>query len=275
MFIYLAPEEGGSGWCVSSGVLDRVDGVISVDHHAFVEDTLDGGIADHYRVLNGTELARYKTDLQNGETLPHGWKAEKVQQIQKHPLKEDATLSFYCQCRTIELYIKPPPTSIASPETDWWLTPGKSTNTPVRYRAVHCVCESCRLCSGSVIQSWVYVPIEDVIDKRTSKPVVPTSTTGEDSVRMEGLVRYESSPGTFRESCGTCGAVVFFWKTSRDPMVLDISAGLIDQEQEGARAERWFAWREEVECPEDAIDKAGLKALEEGMRGWKDLYSVA
>lgn len=264
-------DEGGFKWSVPAGVLDHIEATMKVAYHAFVGDTLDGGLADHYRKLDSVELARYMSDIGARKTLPQAWKGEQVIEIQKKSLQDNDTLSFYCHCRTINFHITPPPKEIASPDSEWWFVKSNDNEaSPIRYSALHCVCNSCRLCSGSIIQSWVYVPLSNVIDKRTSKPVVIVPTA--EDTRIAGLVQYESSPGTFREACGTCGANVFFWKTIRNPMVLDISAGLLDQDQEGARAERWFAWRKSVEAPEDAVDRIGLGALEDGLQDFKDIY---
>ena len=85
---------------------------------------------------------------------------------------------------------------------------------------------------------------------------------------MEGLLTYESSPGVFRESCGKCGAVIFYWTHSRGADVLDVAAGLIDEGQDGARAEHWFGWSPKIWSAEDALDKVGCSALEAGLMIW-------
>jgi len=59
--------------------------------------------------------------------------------------------------------------------------------------------------------------------------------------KMEGSLTYQSSQGVFRESCGKCGAAIFYWNYSREADVLGVAAGLtIDEGQleDGARAER-------------------------------------
>jgi hypothetical protein len=250
---------------VSSGVLEKVEGVVKVGFHSFVEDTLDGGIADHYRTVDGVDLPRYKLGKDEGEAIPSEWKAPKVLKAQETRLGDEETLSAHCHCKAISLTLTGV-TKISDPDLEWWLVPAKNEQSHVRYLGLQCVCNSCRLTSGSLIQSWVYLPRANVIDTHTSLPVVLELKEGES--RTAGLSQYESSPGVYRESCATCGAKVFYWATGRKAgaEVLDVSAGLIDQEQEGARADRWFGWSSILSAPDDAIDTSVPVSLEDGMK---------
>ena len=259
-------EGGRSQWIVSTGVLARVEGILEVKHHSFLKDTHDGGIADQYREVNGISLPRYNLGSHDEETVPLGWKSDLLLQTQKaQPITDSSTLSAYCHCRSISLLLTMV-TEITDPEKEWWFVPSTIKYPYVRYYGLHCTCNSCRLTSGSLIQSWVYLPRANIIDTRTSSPVILNPEHGES--KMEGLLTYESSPGVFRASCGKCGAAIFYWNSTRGADVIDVAAGLINEEQEGARAERWFGWATKIWCPEDALDKAGCSALEAGLAIW-------
>ncbi|KDR80159.1 hypothetical protein GALMADRAFT_1182434 [Galerina marginata CBS 339.88] len=272
---YILYETKGANphWSVSTGALERTEGVVKVGYHAFLADTLDGGIADHYRVLEGVELARYSLD-EGSATLPHAWKAVSIVKPAAEGVQE--RLAAYCHCKMISLYL----TRIDEEETKdpkkWWAVAKKADDPTSRQKFMcgHCMCNSCRRANGSLINSWIIIPKVNVLDARTSLPV--TFANGS-SARVPGLKQYESSPGNYRESCGTCGATVFLWTTDAtkthlppaidgEPPVIDLSAGLVDQEDSGARAERWCHWYEDIIHPEDAIDKIGLEALKAGVK---------
>jgi hypothetical protein len=55
------------------------------------------------------------------------------------------------------------------------------------------------------------------------------------------LKQYLSSPGKYREFCGTCGATCFWWHVGRQD-VIDISVELLDERCDGLRAEDWLKW---------------------------------
>ena len=242
-------------WAVFSGVLEKVDEVLNVSHHIWVEDTLDGGIADHYRTVNDVVLPRY-AQRATSETLPLGWKAKELAtkaDTETHPL--------HCHCKAISLALTRA-TEIKDPQ-EYWLVPGKEDGAPIRFIAAHCFCSDCRLSSGSQIQSWVIVPRVNVIDASTSASVDPETT----ATRPKGLKQYESSPGKFREFCGTCGATVFWWREGISHF--DLSAGLVDQEAGGARAKKWLSWYDRIIHPKDAISPATLAALTEGVKAAK------
>ncbi|KAF9528581.1 hypothetical protein CPB83DRAFT_835600 [Crepidotus variabilis] len=78
------------------------------------------------------------------------------------------------------------------------------------------------------------------------------------------------SPGYFRESCAKCGARVFRWSTSRMKGIMEVASGLINQEQAGSRAEKFFAWSEELCYADQASVKAMVRSLQEGLRDHND-----
>jgi len=271
-------------WLVSTGTLEKAEGIVKVSCHQYVGDTLDGGLADQYRALDGKELPRLEFGTeQETKLLPAaGWKAEKIAKKEVTTSAEDDKLSAYCHCKTISLYLTRSKQEVAKDEKKWWLVPAKEDDpkSRVTFIAGHCFCSSCRLSSGSYFQSHIILPRENVFDAHTSKPIklaVPKDgTTNPD--RPNGLVQYESSPGTYREACGKCGATVFYWSKAKEGQhlpvhegpegeVVDLAAGLIDEEDSGARAERWVTWYDKIIHPEEAMDKAGMEAMKQGIQG--------
>ncbi|KAK4215888.1 hypothetical protein QBC37DRAFT_418434 [Rhypophila decipiens] len=177
-------------------------------------------------------------------------------------------------------YKSTPESVISNPDNvKWWLTSqGPSTGgLPTRYLAGTCACRSCRLTSGFEIQSWAFIPRENI---RISVPLVFRNATGADGeeAAKQPLRSYESSPGVIREFCPGCGATVFWHDKSR-PDLIDVSVGLFrfpgdsdDNPQtraevagsgDGARHESWLDWwTDRVSFAEDAaLDRAGFCSL--------------
>ena len=282
---YLLYETKGTvdpHWSVSTGALERTEGIVKVGYHAFLADTLDGGLAHHYRELNGVEIPRYESE-EGGKTLPLGWKAESL--LKKEASKADGEgeerLSAYCHCKNISIYLTRAKQEEAKDPSKWWLVKGKDDDptSRVRFMSGNCLCTSCRTTSGSLIKSWVMSPRVNVIDARTSFPVTFAfpKDANEPNSRLQGLKQYQSTDKTFREFCGTCGASAFYWSrkadsalvhdpTSEEPEVVTVGAGLLDQEDGGARAEGWCFWVDRLSFGEESTDKTGVEALEAGVK---------
>ncbi|PPR01227.1 hypothetical protein CVT26_015303 [Gymnopilus dilepis] len=260
-------------WAVSTGALERVEGIVKAGSHLWVGDTLDGGLADHLRVFDGVEVTRHAAGS-GSPTLDAGWKAESIAKGTQSGTKD--YLAAYCHCKAVSLHLTRVDEELTKNPANWWAV-AKNADDPTslpKFMSGHCLCNSCRLSSGTTINSWVILPAVNVLNAQTGQPV--TYAPGS-SGRIPGLQRYESSPQAFREACGTCGATVFLWYTdpkrghlppavNGEPVVVCLSAGLLDQEDGGARVEGWCHWHDEVIHPEDAIDKAILEALKKGIK---------
>jgi len=277
---YLLYEIKGTDphWSVSSGALERTEGIVKVGYHAFLADTLDGGLAHHYRVLNGVEIPRYEFD-EGGKTLPFGWIAEsllkKQQELPEAGGEGEERLNAYCHCRNISIYFTRAQQEETEDPPKWWLPKrkGDDPTSPMHFMSAYCLCTSCRTTSGSLLKSWVISPRMNAIDARTSLPVsfnFPEDANAP-SKRPPGLKQYQASKGKFYESCGTCGASAFYWirdgdTSSEEPDVINVAAGLLDQEDGGSRAEGWCFWSDEVVEEEGSTDKAGVEALKAGVK---------
>ncbi|KAJ3511089.1 hypothetical protein NLJ89_g4298 [Agrocybe chaxingu] len=281
--------DGDKKWAVAAGALETTDGILKVSRHTWVSDTLDGGIADHLRQIKGVgELPRYKEGVGSPE-VPLGWNIVDVKQGGVPLLKA------FCHCRALRFaisrptdksvlsakeastypdlmyaYISTEPSKIQNPNGDpWWLTPHNS-GTKTKYLAGHCTCTTCRLTSGSEVQSWTFVPLLNILVPSPTAPPeadewVPLCLL-KDEERPKGLTQYNSSPGKFRESCSTCGATGFWWRKGV-PNLIDFSVGLLDESIAGTRAVDWLDWwTGRVSFEEEALSHEIASGLEEGLK---------
>ncbi|EDR08241.1 uncharacterized protein LACBIDRAFT_297708 [Laccaria bicolor S238N-H82] len=268
---------GPQRWAVSGGALDRVDGIIKIDSHTFVADTLDGGLANIIKEIDGVKLPRYSKGV-GSELVPMGWRSEKLSSPQ-------GELTAYCHCGTIgfkfsrpsELsYIPHAPypdfiypmdvthlAKLRNPTDDkWWLRESTVPGEPAKYLGAHCVCHYCRLAGGCDIQSIAFVSRANMHEIGTNEVV----DYFHEENRQPGLKQYQSSPGRYREYCGTCGAFVVWWHAGR-PDVVDISTGLLDQKEDGVRAEHWIEWfKNRVAFQEKAVNVSIAKGLVDGLK---------
>ncbi|KAG6828565.1 hypothetical protein H0H92_007549 [Tricholoma furcatifolium] len=270
-------------WCIAAGTLERTEGIIKPSQHLWLEDTLDGGLADFLPSIDGVELTRCRRGDQK-EVLPAGWSNLPSAQLQ--PGTEDR-LHAYCHCKANSFYITRPSAAsfeASSPYPDlshavittlpeigrnpgdekWWLRPAGS-DKPTHFLAGTCACTSCRKISGFEIQCWAFLPCANILVRNPATNELEPVELRNQEKRPSGLRHYNSSPGRHREFCATCGATVFWWGDERDGLI-DFSVGLIDEKQNGARAEGWFDWwKQRVSFEEDAIHRSVIRGLEEGL----------
>ncbi|KAF9010132.1 Mss4-like protein [Cyathus striatus] len=275
---------------VASGVLERVTGISDVKYHAWVEDTKDGGITIWMPIRQDIELPRYAQDV-GTQALPFEWTSIPKYLSDALPVPLER-LPFYCHCKSLEFFITRPNEDSAAPyapypdllkpydvthlselrnsnDEKWWLRPVNSF-LPTKYLAGHCACTTCRLSSGFPIQSWGFVPLANIIDKDGQ------SFKLEGEGRPKGLKQYISSPGKYREFCSKCGATAFWWELGR-PEVVDVSIGLVDENNGGARAEGWFDWhKNRVSFAEMALARPTVSSLVDGLKaaGEKEEQSI-
>lgn len=257
---------------ISTGILDKADGVIELRHHIFVPDTRDGGLTAWI-----PDIPAWKGfSSRQGEQL----KISPQKQTKASKEKSSEVLQAHCQCGGVQSKITSPnegSKSLFSARADlllvdvtdgtldnkdnvkWWLCANDT-----KYLAGTCACRSCRLTSGFDIQMWTFIPKANILQVN-GEPL---------DFNMGSLKQYNSSEGTYREFCSTCGATVFWHNESR-PKLIDVSVGLLDA-AEGARAESWLEWRtERVSFEEEAQNKALIDSLHAGLRRWGSIGSPA
>ena len=279
--------KNGTDWYVSGGVLERTEGIVKLGCHVHVAETKDGGIADQLPTVDGVDLPRYSAQ-EGREELSIGWRSKTLKSKQESTGTD--VLNAYCQCGAIKIYITRPnqlsimPTApyphVIYPvhtrlstiqnikDEKWWLASGEDKKFPTKYLASHCVCTHCRRESGFDIQSWVFVSKANIFESGSGRLI--NLSHEDDSYRPKGLKQYLSSPGRYSEFCGTCGATVFWWQAGR-PDIIDISVGLLDQDQDGVRAEEWLKWnKERVGFAEDTkVGRSTIEGLVYGMAKFK------
>ena len=268
-------------WRVAGGALRVSYGIIQPMYHLHVASTLDGGLADHLRVIEGRTLLRFSEGPGSAQ-LPVGWRSPELEG------KEVKELSLYCHCGAISVKLARPEEIARAPQAPypdliyprdvtlrakqrnpedekWWIRPAHHEGGKLaRYLAGHCACSFCRTSSGFEFQPWGYVARAHLHE--ADKPKDEPLDLFHEEFRPKGLKQYVSSPGRYREFCGTCGATAFWWNAGRPDIVL-ISMGLVDEKLDGVRAEHWFSWhRERVSHMEMAMAPHMVQGLQEGLK---------
>ncbi|KAF2814988.1 uncharacterized protein BDZ99DRAFT_458940 [Mytilinidion resinicola] len=260
---------------VSTGSLDRTDGVVEFKGHMWISDTNDGGASDLIPSINETPLKRWASEALTSPELARGWKHTTPNPNKPtFPPPPAEKLHAHCHCNGVSFYISRPDTlshvatspfpdllvpyhsstSPANPtNTPWWLP------TPTQYLAGTCACTSCRRSSGFEITWWAFVPAANISlsDSSPFERYFGTQTA------------YRSANHCVRTFCRVCGSTVF-WDGDERPTIVDIAVGLLDA-PEGARAEEWVRWCDKrVSFAE--LGRAGgfVKGLEEGLKRYGD-----
>jgi len=256
-------DESFGEWRLAHGTLDDPEAVTSIKAHIFIEDTKDGGCSDWLTHIDNQKIKRWNGFPERSSEVPERWHTSEQIQSNKEPVH------VHCDCSGVSFYVSRP--SALSKETDgpicdsllempkdklWWL---RANHT--KFLAGICLCDECRLSTGSDIQQWAFVPTANIhLSKDCS---VPFST-------MFGTLKtYRSSTEASRYFCGTCGATVF-WIGDARPTLIDVSVGLFDA-NEGARAESILDFpTERISFKEDGIKRAPAltAALEAGITAW-------
>lgn len=244
-----------------------------------MDDTKDGGVSvwfketvDNEEIGGKRKLKRWMLMDGDGALVPEGI-LEHLSTTEKKLSEGKERLEAQCHCGGVKFFITRPNeesrkarspfpdlmvpyntgASSANPNNEtWWL---RSDDT--KYLAGTCTCDSCRLSLGFEIQTWAFVPKCNIFQEN-----------GEGlDFKMGTLKKYDSSEGVQRESCGKCGATVF-WHCKERPDLIDVSVGLFDP-QEGARVEGWLEWwTERVSFEELAVSTSLVQSLENGLKEW-------
>ncbi|KAF8875406.1 Mss4-like protein, partial [Gymnopilus junonius] len=267
----------GVEWLLAGGLLESTEGIIEWKGHVNLADTMDGGLADHIRTVKGKTLNRYAHD-EHSEELPVAWRSKELKS--REEAMTDDKLHAHCHCGAIRVYITRPNRMSATMQAPyppllhplhsrlsrlhnpkdekWWLCPSMRMTeagdlvkmdshdadftTPSRsskYLAGHCVCLQCRLASGFDVQTYAFIPRANIFEEG-SNDHHPIEFLVEE-YRPQGLQQYCPSPGIYREFCATCGATAFYWQIGH-PDVVNVSTGLLDEQDDGVRAEEWLSW---------------------------------
>lgn len=212
----------------------------------WVSDTEDGGCAGWLDAAAGRRGINWENRESSEVSL------QQVAEMRKQSLEfiagmrtddGEEKLDGGCKCGKVRFYVLRPT------EAD-----GKGW-----YKASFCACSSCRLTTGFEITAWTTVP--------RSKLFFPDGSPLDVSEAIEGLERYESSPGVERFFCRGCGATAFYWnrglKARRENV--DVAVGLLRAKGE-VLAQNWFKWDKIVQYTEDAIDTDFVEGFAKALR---------
>lgn len=258
--------DAGKGLTVFAGALDKVDDVIKFEKHIYISDTLDGGAANWLPRIGSVELKQYgersnelppRAVTLDADELPDTTTAE----------GEAKTLELKCLCGGVQAVISRPhllnPKGTEMTEIFW-------LDTNDRFRALVCVCESCRKGVGGAFLGLGYVP---------SACIKQTGGAAFD-LNAGTLKAYRSSEGATRYFCKACGAFAFFVGNAnlvrRDQSkggngnegLIGIGMGLLHSSA-GAQANDWFIWRtHKIAFEGDTNHTAFRDGLKEGLAAW-------
>jgi hypothetical protein len=236
--------------------------VIEVTHHAFLSDTIDGGLAGHLLRIKGQEPKLYDTDDENRQ-IPLTDIEAMIQKSKSLPVPAiDAHLKAKCRCGGVDLLIAR--ADFAKRDSDI----KDHYSYPVdKYVAGICACRSCRLHFGTSLVPWAYVPVGNVTVSSTGQRVVfGPSALEPDANPGTSLKHYKSSSGVIRSWCGTCGATVFFWDESRKGReeVVDVAVGFLRADS-GVMAREWLEWRDMLSYDDEGTDQGMTRAVKESL----------
>jgi len=183
-------------WFIAIGLLERVDGIVKIEWHQWVGDTLDGGVVQ----IMKDDLPRYSQGPDSGMIVAP--EASIVTSL----VKRDS-LHAKCHCGGFQATIfRPSAAQIENEEARVKCLAGSGD----RWRAGQCLDKACRTTSGFSLMSWCWFPKSHVKISHSST-----------------LVSYISSEGRVRQFCGGCGATVSIAREEW-PWRYQIAMGLIE-----------------------------------------------
>lgn len=248
--------------------------LLSVSSHAYIEGTTDGGLVPLFlgpgEPGTKTEAALFANKSQEAAISP-----EQVRSWTKASLASSLssrqTLVAKCHCGGVHLSIARADYNTNPHNVSERMMPPRPAHAD-KYIAWHCACRSCRLATGSTVQSWVYVPPAAITDPETGEPVVfgldALELDANKGVGLRELKHYRSSENTLRSFCSGCGATVFYAYLGKDgDGVVDVSAGILRSES-GSMARDFVYWGPDdyISHEEELVNKEIGKVLKSGFR---------
>ena len=183
-------------WFISTGLLERVEGILKIGWHQWVGDTVDGGILQIVK----DDLPRYSQGPDSGVfNTPDTFPVTSVTKTE--------SLRAKCHCGGFQATIFRPSSAQIENEEARARCLASSGD---RWRAGHCLDKSCRTTSGLPLTSWCWFPKSHVTITHSSTHV-----------------SYRSSIGRIRQFCGVCGATTSFAREDW-PWRYQIAMGLIE-----------------------------------------------
>lgn len=261
---FVEHPQAESEWYCNGGIIDpppTVKDVVQITSHAYIDDTVDGGLAPLLLFQDNTlyPAVRRENPITSRQVCDMAKKA-----LQHLLPKLEDKLSVKCHCGGVSLQIA---------RADYVSNPHnvKARMIPQdsnKYIAWFCVCRSCRLATGYSLQGWAYVPMGAITSALTQQPVVfgDAAFGANEGLKLQ---HYRHSEEAQRSFCSGCGATVFFYYLGEDgDGVVDVSAGILRADS-GVMAREWLEWKEgHMSHREEMVDQSQGECV---AKGWKAL----
>ena len=260
-----------SEWYCDSGIIDPPESsplkdVIQITSHAYINDTVDGGLAPLF--LSLSDNTDYLFPAVRGKDA---MTSDAVLSMAKRALEHTTPaagdkLSVKCHCGGVSLLVL---------RANYANNPFKVSTRMIptnlsKYYAWFCGCRSCRLATGYSLQPMAYVPPGAISNALTNEPIIFGLAAEEPGANGAlKLKHYRSSEEAQRSFCSGCGATVFYYYLGNDgDGVVDISAGILRADS-GAMAREWFEWKEgHISWQQELVDKSQGEYV---LKGWHSL----
>jgi hypothetical protein len=252
------PDSGLREWRVATSIFAAEDQpFFQIRSHVFTQAAVGIGIHKWVTEISGHKLHSWNPGPDM--TIPFPNVDDRL-----HPEPEFSSsdgverLRAECHCGGVS-FTFPRPTVPEITEDDR-LVKTVSHIDKTKYLATLDVCDDCRLCTGTHVIGWTFVP------RIVMQPMPEPNLEG-----FGTLKAFRSSKDVIRGFCGTCGATVFF-HYYRDTWgdVLDVAVGIL-RAPEGIAAEKWLTWRAgRLSWHDDGqkFDADFTAALKEGYASW-------
>ncbi|KAL2862222.1 GFA family protein [Aspergillus lucknowensis] len=246
-------DHNPGNWYISVSIFDANasddEAWYFIGSHAFTHSTQDGGISALLPRIEGRDIPVWnpEDDKETPPTVPDSKLEEET------PGRSDSLLAK-CHCGGVSFAVsRPRDEYLDSPRSRGWVPRSHRD----KWFASVDVCYDCRLVTGTNAIFWLFVPTDHI------SPQPPADLI------FGSMKAYESSEGTRRTFCGTCGATVFYYCEGR-PGIVDVATGIL-RAPEGSMLADWAVWRTaRLGWSENALryDAGFTRGLEEGLKEW-------
>lgn len=251
-------------WYCTAGIIEPPPAVIDVVQltgHTYISDTFDASIVPFFLPLTANNAQELYSNAYGIEKLCPS-DLDRMLQASRSITRPGGgeALSVKCHCGGIDLQIKRADYASEPEHVRTLMNP----HHPHEYLARFCTCRSCRLSMGFSLCPWTYTSLSAVTGTKSGAPVIFGRDAEKQGVN-EGLNlrHHQSSEGTWRSFCSTCGASVFYYTDKEERKdVVDIAVGLL-RAASGSMGRGWLGWADgEVSYGQEGVDQAQVKLVE-------------
>ncbi|KAF3928502.1 hypothetical protein ABW20_dc0108917 [Dactylellina cionopaga] len=253
------------GCCVSTGCLSlspeylsanpsaKLEDVLSVDFHCLIKDTIDGGAAPWVGDWSKESQMHF---FGKWEEPPMPAQKDATALLEKHEYPTGGKeLDGWCKCKDVKVRIT-------------------RDDEATKYKTSICVCDSCRLSTGTDIVPYTRTPRDRCFFVRKSEDgeetVIEWPEVWDEAAKakLDNLIIYESTPGkVVWGACGGCGARIFYHrygkKENGKQLVEPMTALFGADDTKGILHLDWLEWEAGAEGAwlMDDAEKAGRAGI--------------